>query len=555
MSSESSHDIRSGGEPESRQEIEWQLAAPDLDRVRVWLSDQGSVNGLAIEARPTLKIDDTYLDTEDGRLRRAGFALRLRGCTGLTEATLKDLSPPVEGIRARREFNEPLPSADPGSLSVANGPVSTRVRAVTGPEPLQTLFHVRTRRECFAALASDGREAAEIALDDTIVAAASGESTTRLNRVEVEAISDTPESLAGLVDQLSNECALTPATDSKYDIGLQVAGIAQLAVPNLGSETIEPVLSAAEVARANLRRRLAAWIQHEPAARLGEDPEELHALRVAGRRIETTLRVFEPWLPAVLIRQRPAWKSLVRALGSVRDLDVQLAGLDSFAAELPARDAALLDPVRERLTTERRRARTRMLRALDRRATPRMVQRMRQVLARTQTRRSGAGAPAAAVAAPALIRRNFKKVRRAARDLHGDGSAAAHHALRRRAKRLRYTIEAFDGLYGIEAQKLVRAIRRLERTLGSAQDAHVAADRFRATVASQRRSVPPATAFLMGVIAERHCATATDVERRVAKRYARLHGRRWKAMQCAMDSLSSAYAEPGEADLRAQVDG
>ena len=48
-----------------------------------------------------------------------------------------------------------------------------------------------------------------------------------------------------------------------------------------------------EVAYANLRLYLSAWYRHEPAARLGDDPEELHDLRVAGRRLDAMLRQFE----------------------------------------------------------------------------------------------------------------------------------------------------------------------------------------------------------------------------------------------------------------------
>ena len=369
MTSEAQPDVSGAADDEGRREIEWQLSAPDLGLVRKWLSDHGSVHGLTIESRPTHTINDTYLDTEDWRLRRAGFALRLRDVPGRAEATLKDITPASDGVRIRREFNEPLPSAEFEALAVGSGPVSSRVHAVAGAEPLKALFRVRTQRECFVALEHEDQQAAEIALDDTTVATPDGGSMEHLTRVEVEAISGTPESLEGLVGQLRSECALMPATDSKYEMGLRVAGLEQPAAPELGSLRIDPSLSAGEVGRANLRRHLASWLAHEPAARLGEDPEALHELRVAGRRIETTLGVFEPYLPKSLVRQRPGWKSLVRALGTVRDLDVQLAGLAAFVDKLHDSDAGQVAPLLERLTSERRSARSRMLSMLDRPST------------------------------------------------------------------------------------------------------------------------------------------------------------------------------------------
>jgi hypothetical protein len=142
----------SAADDEGQREIEWQLSATDLGLVRKWLSDHGSVHGLTIESRPNHTINDTYLDTEDWRLRRAGFALRLRDVPGGAEATLKDITPASDGVRIRREFNEPLPSAEFEALAVGSGPVSSRVHAVAGAEPLKALFRVRTQRECFVAL-------------------------------------------------------------------------------------------------------------------------------------------------------------------------------------------------------------------------------------------------------------------------------------------------------------------------------------------------------------------------------------------------------------------
>ena len=61
-------------------------------------------------------------------------------------------------------------------------------------------------------------------------------------------------------------------------------------------------MSVVEVALANLRRYLSAWYLHEPGARLGDDPEELHDLRVAGRRLDAILRQYRSSLPAPLLR-------------------------------------------------------------------------------------------------------------------------------------------------------------------------------------------------------------------------------------------------------------
>src|SRR6516165_11506420 len=92
-----------------------------------------------------------------------------------------------------------------------------------------------------------------------------------------------------------------------------------------GAEPTFDTSTAHGVAIAELRRLLAAWLRHEPGARLGHDPEELHQLRVTARRIDATLGLFKRQLPAALVRARKPTKAILRSLGAARDLDVQLS--------------------------------------------------------------------------------------------------------------------------------------------------------------------------------------------------------------------------------------
>ena len=52
-----------------------------------------------------------------------------------------------------------------------------------------------------------------------------------------------------------------------------------------------------EVAFAVVRRQLAVLAAKEPGTRLGEDPEELHDMRVATRRLRAALSFFAGVLP------------------------------------------------------------------------------------------------------------------------------------------------------------------------------------------------------------------------------------------------------------------
>src|SRR6202012_490944 len=86
-----------------------------------------------------------------------------------------------------------------------------------------------------------------------------------------------------------------------------------------------------DVAFAALRRQLAVVRDKEPGTRLGEDPEELHDMRVATRRLRAALALFGGGLAvrAQGFREDLGW--LGRLLGAVRDRDVQLDGLRGAA--------------------------------------------------------------------------------------------------------------------------------------------------------------------------------------------------------------------------------
>src|SRR5487761_152022 len=123
-------------------EVEWQLTVPDLGAVRRWLEQHARLDDLSIAPLPAQQLHDTYLDTEDWRILRAGFALRVRAKGGHSEATLKSLRSERDDVADRREITEPLAGSRAKGLARANGAVGTRVRDVAGVKPLRTLFEV-----------------------------------------------------------------------------------------------------------------------------------------------------------------------------------------------------------------------------------------------------------------------------------------------------------------------------------------------------------------------------------------------------------------------------
>ena len=58
--------------------IEWQFEGADLELVESWLTERFKGPGIAIDPGSKKDLLDTYYDTEDWRVYRAGYALRVR---------------------------------------------------------------------------------------------------------------------------------------------------------------------------------------------------------------------------------------------------------------------------------------------------------------------------------------------------------------------------------------------------------------------------------------------------------------------------------------------
>jgi len=537
-------------EPGRRErEVEWQLASTDLGSVRRWLTDHGTIGGLVLEPRSTLQIVDTYLDTDDWRIHRAGFALRIRSESGKSEATLKSLHSASAEVADRRELTESIENSESESIRQSVGPVGTRVHAVSGAHALLALFEVRTSRQRFAIRHEDqAQQLGEIALDETVISRPHGEPRSSMQRVEVEALTEAHEPLQSLVNTLRSDCALEAASDTKYSQGLKSVGLAPGPAPEFLPTAVDASVPMAEVARANLRRYLSAWHLHEPGARLGDNPEELHDLRLAGRRLDGILRQFQSTLSSSFLRIRPTLKKVLRALGEVRDLDVALSELETFGRGLPESDQGRVEPLKKYLASERGRARERMLTVLDSVSAQKNLQKLTSLLS-APSAVPQQSPELAQNAMPDMIRRRYRKVRKGADVLTSESSMEAYHAVRGQVKKLRYALESVAVIYGKPAEDMLRALRRWQDKLGVQQDAAVASRRLQALAGAPPKGIPSETLFLMGRFAEHYERTAARARKLYVKGYRKVRGR-WRRLRTKFeDSTVNDAPTPAESSL------
>jgi len=324
------------------------------------------------------------------------------------------------------------------------------------------------------------------------------------------------------------------------------AAAAALSTPEPG---LDLSMTAHDVAMAELRRLLAAWRRHEPGARLGQDAEELHQLRVTARRLDATLGLFKRHLPRALVQARKTTKAMLRTLGTARDLDVQLAELAQYAAQLPENERAAAEPLRSYLENERGRARTRMVRALDSEPTRRWL----ETLSLAGAERGDLNAAERAlVVMPERVRRRFRKLRKSVAKLRGKSSMEDYHLVRRRAKQLRYATECGANMFGKPADELLRALRRLQDRLGAHQDAYMAQNRLAAIAADQASGLPPATLFLMGRLAEHNLRVTQQARETLTRSWRKVRGKRWRALRARLAELrDNAAAANGAGPISA----
>ena len=227
---------------------------------------------------------------------------------------------------------------------------------------------------------------------------------------------------------------------------------------------------------------------HEPGTRAGEDPEELHDMRVASRRMRAAFRVFDGYLDDKALKpMRKGAQRTCASLGGVRDLDVFWGKTETYIEGLTSERRVDLLPLREAWEAERERAREEMLDFLDGDRYKRFVDRSAELL-RTSDPWDVPGITKDGEAVPRRLKHVVPTViyARAGGVLAYDEwvtkpkvSLKGLHRLRIAGKRLRYTLEFFEEVLAPQAGDLVKQVKRLQDHLGDLQDAVVASELLR----------------------------------------------------------------------------
>jgi CHAD domain-containing protein len=470
-----------------------------LERERRLLGGAELLDQLGGEPIESRVFTSTYFDTADRRLLRRGVTLRRRVEHGRSRWQLKL---PQEGGRLEVEADGgPVPPIEIYEL----------LTAYLGGRKLGPAATMRTRRN--GVRVRNGHGEAEVSADQVAILEGAHE-VDAFDELELELVDGDDTLLDALERRLHEAGARRGGADVELERALGPMLQAADEPPARDAPPLEHLLF-------QIRRQYEAIVRNDPGVRLGVDPEAVHDLRVATRRLRAMLRaaaeMVEPeWSEP--LRDELRW--LAGELGPLRDADVFLAYLRGATADSDGDDRAGADRLVELVEEDRRAAHARAIAAL----------RGERYLALLQELERTARAPlvrSASVALDGIARTEFRRLRAAARRITDASTDHEVHALRIRGKRARYAAELAETAVGKRARRFLRHAKRFQDVVGEHQDAVVAEEHLREL--AERGGLQ--AAFAAGRLAEQQRIRRRRARARLAEAWAEVDraGRRaWR---------------------------
>jgi CHAD domain-containing protein len=478
----------------------------------------GTLPGVASVRGPDIvQLEAEYYDTADFRLLRAGITLRRR--KGGDDAGWHLKLP--AGPARREEIRRPL-----GRAGRAPAELTNLVRASTRGRPIEPVASITTRRQTTTLLGRDGESLAEVA-DDQVTAkpAAGAGAPIQWREIEVELISGS-RPLLDAADKLLRKAGLRRSGRSA-----KLERLLGSSLPAPAAIAAGPQATAADVVTAYLREHANALLALDPMVRRRE-PDTVHKMRVAARRLRSTLQSFGTVVsPADSEQLAAELKWLGSVLGAERDAEVQGRRLRQKARETDI--TVLLGPVEARIQAHVAQAaaagHAAVMTALSSERYYSLLDALDELMARPPAGRDAARHAGRVL--PAAVRHSYRRARRrlraAVRQPPGPDRDVALHAARKAAKRARYAAEAAIPASGRPACQLAKQLKKVQSALGDYQDTVVG--RQEARQLGIAAHLAGESAFAYGLFYERDACLAASSQQRAQKAWQRASRGKYRA--------------------------
>lgn len=454
-------------------ELKLELDAVDIPRLR---GHPLLKEAFAAAGKPK-RLVSTYFDTPDLRLRAEGLSVRIRRDGRRRIQTVKSAAGQAAGLFDRGEWEVPVPG-DGLDLSAAAGTALAPLLDHDGVrENLAPIFTVTAKRTTLEL--ANGVWAAEMTIDDGTVQA--GELADRLCEIEIELRRGTPADLFAIARSFGEAAPLRLGIRTKADRGYALVSGETLKAVKGSDAGVVPGMSVADAFQAIGRACLRHFLMNEPALRLERQPEAVHQMRVALRRLRAAISIFRNVVDdpqRAVISGELKW--MAGELGNARDLDVFIAKVVRPASAARPDDAQL-EALAHRFAERRREAYDEALAALgSARYRMMLIDTAAWIEAGPWLAGEAHAEPVDAFAARILAKR-ARKIRREGAAL-AEMAPEERHELRIAVKKLRYASEFFSPVFGRESKKarkrakvFLGAVEDLQEHLGDLNDASVGA--------------------------------------------------------------------------------
>ena len=433
------------------------------------------VNAPLIKAANDLQTENlkaTYFDTPANDLRKKGIILRVRKSGDAVPVLgMKAPGAATDGSFHRLEVEVNSPSLKP-NLALFDKATRKVLTRIIGDEPIAPKFKMQFKRQ--SGLVTCGSSVVEIAVDQGHMSC--GTQRVPLAEVELELVSGNKADLFALAKTLAEDFSLRLDFVSKAEKGFRALLQEKPAPVKAGPIKSKSLATFDDAVISIISNTLAQFVANWACLRETDEPESIHQMRIALRRMRCGLSIFNRALPNAAFKAlRDDAGRLASVFGPVRNADAfRMSVLEGPLASADRPENC--DAMRAALEKQRVAVYALAHSEIESLAATVFVLKVQSFLARRDWREVPAGAESKKLQKPA---RKFSEAaldRLRVRVLKCGKAAAAsdeaRHKLRIALKNLRYGVDFFSDLFGNRKRR--RAYRKkmsaLQELLGIRND-------------------------------------------------------------------------------------
>lgn len=410
-----------------------------------------------------------YYDTDSLRLWGAGVVLRLRRTGDSWSQTVKVRSSAQGGLTHGPEWHSPYLNCFDFS-GVDDADLRNWLQSKKTEPKLKPVFETNFQRTLWRIEPHHGCRI--LAKLDHGWVTSSGRREI-ISELELQLLGGTLDDLYGFAIALAQHESLPLLPIAKAERGFRLFLDLPREVVKAGPMPIDPHDTPLAAFRSIALASLTQLQLNREGATHTDDPEYVHQMRVAMRRLRAAMRMFGPVLPPDFAqRVMPLLRELMDQLGRARDLDVLIAEIVEPVAQALPLEPRLTDLANE-ITDRLYRTRENMRAFVQRPAHGQRQLMLTQWLDSAEF----VTPPGPADETGSLLefaKRRLRRLLRNVKKLAGTATIedpASLHALRIGIKRLRYGIEFFGHMIpDRKGEKIVARLARLQDELGQLND-------------------------------------------------------------------------------------